>query len=543
MKTPRAQAIPGAYFENGAWYLPPPPYDPEAARIARLLFRDLDDADLNAAADLAYVDVRPIDRATPFWEAQGGPQRPVEDDGYPRVLAAMRSAGMEPHGYQRSDVAYAVNRLNSELGAYLAWEVGLGKTLGACMAIEKWAASFVVVVCPNSAKLTTWQPALQQYTPWLGIVVLGNGRAAVERDCAAVKERLDNGLPTVFVVHYEALSMIANLTKAGNGWARFGTWDLVVFDEAHRLRNPKAQFVRAAHKVKSVGSLLLSGSVTDGAVEDLFVPMKRMHPLRYRAKWRDWNDRFVHYVEDNYGRIAIGPLQHRLAELRAELGVHMVVRRAADELDIPVAHRIDHAVPLLPAQQKAYDELTRVLLAELPDGDILAVADGATLVAGHRRITAGLLDAKGRYLSAKLDRAEELARAAAPAQVVLFCWHKAPARALAARLGAALVTGDVPVARRAAEIERFKGGQVRYLVATMATLSESVNLQNASQVILVEESYVPKDNEQSIGRVVRQGQTANATIHVIRAENTVDLLRVAPIIRNKTQLRRALVGR
>lgn len=85
-KTAQANAVPGAYFGAGAWWLPPEP-DPDSARIALRIFPQLQLAnpELVAIARLSSVDYRPIDAATAHWTP-----RPVAEDPWQRVLAAMK---------------------------------------------------------------------------------------------------------------------------------------------------------------------------------------------------------------------------------------------------------------------------------------------------------------------------------------------------------------------------------------------------------------------------------------------------------------------
>lgn len=421
---------------------------------------------------------------------------------------------------------------------------GLGKTLGACMVADGWGANFVLVVCPNSAKHRTWAKAAP-LVPWLGEpIVIGNSAKARESAMQDARIRMDAGTPTLVVVHYEALALI--------DWAPLGTLDLVIFDEGHRLKNHKAKFTKAAMRIPTVGRLFLSGSVLDGDVEDLWVPMKMMQPKRYPTRWKSWNDRFVDYAEGDFGRISLGARPYRIPELRAELGEVLVVRRASDELDIPAPHVQHVDLPMLPPQRTAYKEMVDKLFAGLPDGDILAATAGASLVSALRQVTGGVPLEDGKYASAKLDYIEELVGGppapgvgGRPLQTVVFFWHKEPANRLAERLGplATIVHGDIPNARREAALEDFVCGRRRVLIATMATLSESVNLQNAGRVILAEKSWRPMDNEQAVARVVRQGQQAHASVYYLQCPDTVDTLAVVPRVESKRILRQLVLGR
>jgi hypothetical protein len=63
---------------------------------------------------------------------------------------------------------------------------------------------------------------------------------------------------------------------------------------------------RAIKKIPSKRRLALSGSIIQNHIEELFSPLQWLFPDRYKAKWRDWNDRYLEYVESSFGRVCIG---------------------------------------------------------------------------------------------------------------------------------------------------------------------------------------------------------------------------------------------
>lgn len=414
------------------------------------------------------------------------------------------------------------------------------------MVIEKWEANFILIACPNSAKQDPWAQELARFCPWLKVVVVGNGATAYSAAMEQAHAYARAAVPFAMICHYEALWRIEGENK--RGWLKLGCWDLLICDEAHMLKNRKAKFVAALRRMKAVGRLNLSGSVMSGAAEDLFVPWQMFQPKRYRSQWRDWNDPFLDVVEGDFGKVVVGPRLHRLADFRAALGECLTVRLAKDHLDIPAAHVVRHACRLLPAQKAVYHKVADDLLAELPDGSELATVDGAPLVSALRRVTGGIPAADGvGLLSGKLDAVMEVLLSAGDSQGVVFTWHKRPLyelqrRLLAAGVPVGIVCGDVAGAQREAAVDLFKRGGTQFLVATIKTLSAAVNLQNAGLVCMVEHSYDPVDNEQAIGRVVRQGQTAHASVHHFAVEDSVDDLQVLPVAVTKAELRRLVLG-
>ncbi len=150
-------------------------------------------------------------------------------------------------------------------------------------------------------------------------------------------------------------------------------------------------------------------------------------------------------------------------------------------------------------------------------------------------------------ISAKIDAVMEDIVAAGDSQVLTFAWHKRVTaeivrRCLAANIPCGLVNGDVTGRERERVIELFKAGGYRVLVATIATLSTAANLQNAGVVQMVELSDDPVDNEQAIGRAVRQGQPCHVAVITYGIRDSVDDLDVASNAMAKAELRAQVLG-
>jgi hypothetical protein len=303
------------------------------------------------------------------------------------------------------------------------------------------------VVAPNTAKDSVWGDELRRFCPWLEVIVLGNTPKQREKALRRVEYLTDNDQPFVFVVHYEALAIIAGKTVderddgkkktvLGKGWNKLGIWDLLVADESHRLANTGAQMFKAYMKIHRAAVLDLSGSIVQHNLEELYSPHRRAFPKLYSNKWKHWNDRFLDYAEGGYGKILIGVKEDRIEELRTELGSWMAYRRKEDELDLPPKTYVDRRVDLSPAQRKAYDELKATCLTEIGDERIKA-SEGIAMLGKLRQIATGLsLVAPGVEfgdgphreefgVSSKIDAAVDDIMDAPDSDFVVFSWYKA----------------------------------------------------------------------------------------------------------------------
>lgn len=546
-KSQAARSIPGSMWdaETKHWVVDDP--TPRAASIALRMFPELviDQPWLADVRDQLKLDVRPFDNATPY-------DRPIHAE---QVRAALAAEGKSMYGFQSIDLGYMASILEEHGGAYIGWERGLGKTMGTCALIDKAACDSVMVVCPNTAKESVWGDEVRRWLPTYEVVVMGNTAAQRTKALGKFAQLKENGYPVVLVVHYEALAVVAGKGKRkgrgsvplGQGWDKYGPFDLVVCDEAHRLKNPKAQMSRAVKKVPAQRRLALSGSIIQNHADELFSVLQWLYPERYKAQWRDWNDRFLDYIDGSFGKVCIGVKIEALEDLRSELGVFMVYRRKDDELNLPA--RIDQTllVDLSAHQREAYNDLLHTCRAELADGTAVKAADGLVMLGRLRQIATGL-DLLGDITdSTKLDLACDLIADAEDDAFVVFGWFKASLRALADRLEARgiacfIVDGDVPHGKRSEFIARFQAGEGRAFLGTLSTLSESVTLTRANNAILLDRSWNPATNVQAEDRIYRIGQDKPVTITHIVARATVDELRVTPTLANKEALRALILG-
>lgn len=152
-------------------------------------------------------------------------------------------------------------------GAVLADEVGLGKTIEAALVIaQKWAERKrkILLIVPASLRKQWSQELSEKF-----------GLPSVILDSGAWKAALKGGTPhpldigdKIVITSYEFAAMKADAVRAV-------AWDLVVFDEAHRLRNvyrkgasQRAKALRDA--LKSRFKLLLTATPLQNSLMELF---------------------------------------------------------------------------------------------------------------------------------------------------------------------------------------------------------------------------------------------------------------------------------
>jgi SWI/SNF-related matrix-associated actin-dependent regulator 1 of chromatin subfamily A len=275
------------------------------------------------------------------------------------------------HLYQRVGVRLLVERRK----AYLADEMGTGKTLQACAAIFYFRDLFpALILCPSSLRYTWKAEAIR----WLGFE---------EKDIFVVKAAKNlQKLPPhqLLIVSYGLLSSPQVVLALTN------RYQVVIVDEAHYTKNLTSKRSAAVITITKSAQVkfLLSGTPFNYPVE-LYPQIKALYPQVYPY--------FFHYSMEPSrvpGRIYFAErycqpskirfrnvenwVYHgyqRSEELNAVLNSFMVRRKKRDVLSqLPPKNRIVITLPpMIPKHQKAMDKL----LTAPPEPKKPLLAEGA----------------------------------------------------------------------------------------------------------------------------------------------------------------------
>jgi len=187
----------------------------------------------------------------------------VSDDAFAKSLSTAR-VEMNPH---QVDAALFALQPPIPRGAILADEVGLGKTIEASLVIaQRWAERKrrILLIVPASLRKQWMQELHEKF-----------GLSSVILEAKSYRERIKKGEVRPFevenaivVTSYEFGALKADDLAKTN-------WDLVIFDEAHRLRNvyrkgasKRAKALRDALRDKF--KLLLTATPLQNSLMELF---------------------------------------------------------------------------------------------------------------------------------------------------------------------------------------------------------------------------------------------------------------------------------
>ena len=328
-------------------------------------------------------------------------------------------------------------------------------------------------------------------------------------------------------------------------------WDLIIVDEAHRMKNMDAQWTRNLKKLKAPYRHIMTGTGFVNNPSEIWSLLNFVWPKEFTSYWK-FREYFCEENDWSGYRKIVGIKPWREQEFK-ELVRKVGVRRTMLECFPDIAEPMETVIPvgLSKIQEKMYIETLENLYTLDAKGTPLHSPGVLAMLTRLRQITVATPEVIGdewnddlqrRVIkiklidhSSKLDAAMEVIEGLEwdsdrKDQVVVFSAFREPLDLLHERLD----KKDIPVLHMKAEMnekQRFalwnKDGpwwnkEAQVFLTTLALGAESINLSAAHRAIFLDQEWSPAKNKQAIGRVYRPGQTGATQLIYIRAENTVD---------------------
>lgn len=415
----------------------------------------------------------------------------------------------EPFPFQYQGIAW----LFSRSCGLLADEMGLGKTMQAISAfrllLRAGQIRSVLLVCPKPL-ITNWQRELEMWAEEIPVV-------AIEGPSPRRRMLWEMQNIPVKIANYELL--VRDVAMIGED--DFPAFDLVILDEAQRIKNRDSQTNHAVRGLRRQRSWALTGTPIENRPSD-FVSLLE----------------FIGAVPD-----------HSPSDIRQlnRLAREFVLRRTKDRVltDLPPRLDRDELLELNPAQALAYRTAEQDGVVQLSDmGESITIQHVFELVLRLKQIC-NFDPLTGQ--SCKLDRLaaemEEIAESGGKA--ILFSqwtrsldWMNVHLR----RFSPLIYHGGVPSARRDDVLARFRDDpDCHLLLMSYGVGAVGLNLQWAGYVFLYDRWWNPAVEDQAINRAHRIGQQNPVLVTKFICRNTIEE-RIDRVLQQKRELFRAVLG-
>lgn len=437
----------------------------------------------------------------------------------------------EPFDYQLAAAGAALRRMKGR--AILADEVGLGKTVEAALVISELRlrrqAHKVLVLAPVGL-LEQWREELDR-------------KFALPSQVADRSWTPESGSEDPVILASIATARRAPLADS----LKAVHWDVVVVDEAHRVKNPRSASGRLVRSLTTRHLLALTATPVENGLMDLFELVTLVSPglLGTAAQFKA-----------SYGDAGTQSLERLRGILR-----EVMIRHRRSEVALMLPRRLATTVRITPGPEEAelYRLVTNRVRAEAQSGkpgQTLSLLAAQRLAGSHPAMLGPLLTKLGwdelAARAAALGSTEkartlvELVRTqvARGTKVLVFTAFRPTLNELKRTIQDAGTPAEIyhgGLARREKDLvmARFKD-ESPVLLATESA-GEGRNLQFCHHMINFDLPWNPMQIEQRVGRIHRIGQTHEVMLTNLVTRDTIED-RILKVLESKINLFELVVG-
>ena len=459
------------------------------------------------------------------------------------TLMCLPRLRFEPFEYQLRATENVLRQMHGR--AILADEVGLGKTIEAALILSElrlrgMAARSLIIV--PAGLVEQWQEELDRKFV-LPSTVLRNGKSFPDES---------EEWPIILV------SLPAARRPPLRELLASVRWDVVIVNEAHRVKQPRSA---SAHLVRSLPTrslLLLTATPVENRLDDIFHLASLVKP-GHLGSAKEFRGRYGGSQAPG-SQISGGEVARDLARLRRELR-KVMVRHRRSEVALMLPRRLAETLRVPPSQEEktlyeAVSERVRLEGREATPSRLLALRAVQRLAGSSPRALVPTLEKVGWHdlaaiasalpTSAKANALVERLRyhQGEDNKVIVFAAFGETLSSLvelcAARgLSAVAYHGRLSRREKEARMEAFRG-DVPILLTTEAA-GEGRNLQFCHVMINFDLPWNPMQIEQRLGRIHRIGQDHEVLVTNLVASGTIED-RILSVLEAKLNLFELVVG-
>jgi SNF2 family DNA or RNA helicase len=377
---------------------------------------------------------------------------------------------------------------------FLAYEMGLGKSLTSASISRVFQIPRTVIVCPAAVKWNWYRDLVKFGYNELYFTILDSSKYKTVR---AFNERF-------VIINYDMLpNFEKELCKLPVGH--------FILDEAHYLKNHNSARYKNLKKVIDQHTdpriTFLSGTPITNRVNDVFAYLKLIgHELGQSHK--KFLDEYTIKTTNRGGERVTGG--RNLQDLHIKLSNFMIRKTKEECLDLPGKIFMSYRFEM----DDYRDEYNKIIEEMSKNKDISSLTGNIHSL--------NIITSK-----AKIHGIKELAETILETgkKVVIFGSYKEPLNELEAYFGKKCVKidGSVDSWMRDQLVQRFHNDpEVTVFLGNMKAAGVGINLTNASDVIYLNFPLSPADLYQSMDRLDRIGQVSCVNVHYTFCEDSID---------------------
>jgi SNF2 family DNA or RNA helicase len=413
--------------------------------------------------------------------------------------------------------------------------MGTGKSLVACMVILGLASRRVLIACPLRV-IPVWISQFARHVEVSLVIVAldeDTGGVAKKRELAEEKMRLAEarGVPFVAIINYDSA-----WRDPFAAWAEKQSWDLVIADEAHRIKTPggKASLFFKRLRLRSRHRIALTGTPMPHGPMDIYAVFRFLDIALFGPSFAAFRQNYA--VMGGFQRKQITGFQ-KLDELE-RLMSRVTYRVGKEVLDLPPETDVTYRCDLGSEARRIYKDIEEDFVAQVRDG-VVTAANAMVKILRLQQVANGIAKTDDG-VDHRIDTAKQklladtLEDIGAGEAIVVFCWFHLDLDAVhescrALRIGIAdedRARGryqTMELSGRRDELKQWQDGAAQVLAVQIQAGGEGVDFTRARYSIFYSVGYSLGKYMQARSRTHRPGQTNPVEhIHLI-ARDTVDV--------------------
>lgn len=401
--------------------------------------------------------------------------------------------------YQIEGVRLITTKYNDVL---LADHPGAGKTVQAIKASDYLKCEKILVVCPASLR-ENWR---REFKLW--------SERELSITCVYKPKDLTNE-PNVLIISYDLALKYKTLFKDMS-------FDLLILDEAHYLKNPKSMRTKVCLDTlwgKAKKRICITGTpLPNGRAVEAWSLFSKLSPKHFGSQRQFLSN----YCIKNNGFWGVDYNKSKNLKQLGDIArqCFMIRRDRKDtigqlppliRLTIPL--KVDHTLDEL--------ELLFDFKKNEEEGQFNERIRSARRMHGLLKIKPSI-----EYLKTLLEESTNC---------VVFCHHSDVLRGMAkefdrSNISYTLFAGDTPMSERQKAIDDFQNNKVKVFLGSLLAANTGITLTSSKDVVIVEADWVPSNNEQAEGRCYRLGQKEITRSHYLVIPDSLDDAITASII-------------
>ncbi len=418
--------------------------------------------------------------------------------------------------YQREGIYFAAKAGR----CLIADEMGLGKTIQAIATAEllkkEFNISSVLIICPTSLKYQ-WQTEIEKFTDSTVIVIEGG-------PLKRAPQYKEAGIFYKIIGYHTAGNDLKYINESEP--------DLVILDEAQRIKNWKTRISRNIKKVVSPYAIVLTGTPLENKLEELYSIIQFIDPFLLGSLFNFLEN---YQVKDENGKVVGYQNLNKIGKTLSEVMLRRTRKQVLRQL--PGRQDKNLFVPMTERQQEVHEEYADTVarlvhkwrrLGFLPEKDRQRLMICLNMMRMSCNSTY-IIDQQTRN-DTKIDELMSILEEIFTMQgqkVVIFSQWERMTRLVAQELAAKEIQfqylhGGVPSAKRKELFVHFNNNPESKVFLSTDAGGVGLNLQAASYMVNLDIPWNPAVLEQRIARIYRMGQRRKVSIVNLVSSGTIE---------------------